>query len=55
MDRFPEIKQSIEAKCEMYMWEPVKQTVRMVYSNLGDQGIVLGAAIQAQNTLIELN
>lgn len=55
IDRIPEIKHSIEAKCEMYMWEPVKQTVQMVYSTLGDYGVVLGAAIQAQNTLIEMH
>jgi N-acetylglucosamine repressor len=54
-DKLPLIKQYIEEKCERYMWEPIKETLRIVYSNLGDQGVVLGAAIQAQTTLFNLN
>lgn len=54
IEKIPEVKQIIEEKCERYMWEPIKQTLRIDYSNLGDEGVVLGAAIHAQNTLLEL-
>lgn len=55
IDKMPEIKQQIEEKCERYMWEPIKKNLRIVHSSLGSHGVVLGAAIQAQNSLIDLN
>ncbi|MGE6259983.1 ROK family transcriptional regulator [Heyndrickxia sporothermodurans] len=55
IEKIPEVKQTIEEKCERYLWEPIKQNLQIVYSDLGDQGVVLGAAIHAQNTLHELN
>ncbi|MDN3020023.1 ROK family transcriptional regulator [Paenibacillus sp. BSR1-1] len=54
IEKLPEIKGSIKQKCELYVWEPLKERVKIVYSQLGDQGVVLGAAIQAQNSLLEL-
>ncbi|MGG1679819.1 ROK family transcriptional regulator [Neobacillus sp. NRS-1170] len=54
IEKLPEIKGSIKQKCELYVWEPLKARVKIVYSQLGDQGVVLGAAIQAQNSLLEL-
>ncbi|MBV7509439.1 ROK family transcriptional regulator [Bacillus sp. sid0103] len=54
IENLPEIKGPIEQKSELYIWEPLKKRVKIVYSQLGDQGVVLGAAIQAQNTLFDL-
>ncbi|MBM7587121.1 putative NBD/HSP70 family sugar kinase [Bacillus pakistanensis] len=54
-EKLPEIKEVIETKFEIYTWEPVKETVRMVYSQLNNQGVVLGGAIQAQNALLDLD
>lgn len=54
IDKLPEIKQVIEQKCQLYIWEPLKQTAQIVYSQISDQGVVHGAAIQAQNLLIDL-
>jgi N-acetylglucosamine repressor len=54
IEKLPEMKEAIEQKCELYIWEPLKQTVRIVYSELSDNGVVLGAAIQAQNLMLEL-
>lgn len=55
IQKFPEIKEAIEKKCDLYMWEPIKEKVKIVYSELSDRGVVLGAAIQAQNTLLDLD
>ncbi|MCH1625210.1 ROK family transcriptional regulator [Ferdinandcohnia quinoae] len=52
--KFPEIKEAIEKKCDLYIWEPLKEKVKIVYSMFTDRGVVLGAAIQAQNTLLDL-
>ncbi|MDQ0857614.1 ROK family transcriptional regulator [Bacillus sp. V2I10] len=54
IEKLPEMKQAIEQKCELYIWEPLKQTVQIVYSELSEHGVVLGAAIQAQNLLLDL-
>lgn len=54
IEKLPEMKEAIEQKCELYIWEPLKQTVRIVYSELSDYGVVLGSAIQAQNLMLEL-
>ncbi|KON87885.1 ROK family protein [Sporosarcina globispora] len=54
IEKLPEIKQAIEQKCQLYIWEPLKQAVRIVYSELSDYGVVLGAAIQAQHLMLEL-
>lgn len=54
IEKLPEMKEAIEQKCELYIWEPLKQSVRIVYSELSDNGVVLGAAIQAQNLMLEL-
>lgn len=55
VEKLPEIKDSIEQKCERYIWEPLKQSVRIVYSELSDHGVVLGAAIQAQNLMLDVD
>lgn len=54
IEKLPEMKKAIEQKCELYIWEPLKQSVRIVYSELSDNGVVLGAAIKAQNLMLEL-
>lgn len=54
IEKLPEIKKAIEQKCELYIWEPLKQAASIVYSELSDRGVVLGAAIQAQNSMLEL-
>ncbi|KAF0820077.1 MULTISPECIES: ROK family transcriptional regulator [unclassified Cytobacillus] len=54
IEKLPEMKEAIEQKCELYIWEPLKQSVRIVYSELSDNGVVLGAAIKAQNLMLEL-
>lgn len=54
IEKLPEMKEAIEQKCELYIWEPLKQSVRIVYSELSNNGVVLGAAIQAQNLMLEL-
>ncbi|MFT4416633.1 ROK family transcriptional regulator [Fredinandcohnia humi] len=54
IQNFPEIKEAIEKKCDLYIWEPIKEKVKIVYSDLRERGVVLGAALQAQNTLLEL-
>lgn len=54
IQNFPEIKEAIERKCELYIWEPIKDKVKIVYSELSDRGVVLGAAIQAQQMLLDL-
>ncbi|MBG9451386.1 ROK family protein [Cytobacillus firmus] len=54
IEKLPEMKEAIEQKCELYIWEPLKQSVRIVYSEISDNGVVLGAAIQAQNLMLEL-
>ncbi|UOE53672.1 ROK family transcriptional regulator [Cytobacillus oceanisediminis] len=54
IEKLPEMKEAIEQKCELYIWEPLKQSVRIVYSELSDNGVVLGAAIQAQNLMLEI-
>lgn len=54
IEKLPEIKEAIEQKCELYIWEPLKEKIKIVYSQLRDRGVVLGAAIQAQNTLQDL-
>jgi predicted NBD/HSP70 family sugar kinase len=55
IEKLPEMKQAIEQKCELYIWEPLKQTVRIVYSELRDHGVVLGAAIQAQHLMLDVD
>ncbi|WP_312469652.1 ROK family transcriptional regulator [Neobacillus sp.] len=54
IEKLPEIKEVIEQKCELYIWEPIKESVKIVYSQLSDRGVVLGAAIQAQNLLLNI-
>ncbi|MEH7308313.1 ROK family transcriptional regulator [Neobacillus drentensis] len=54
IEKLPEIKSAIEQKCELYIWDPVKENLKFVYSLLGNEGVVLGAAIQTQNTLLDL-
>ncbi|MEK3889343.1 ROK family transcriptional regulator [Bacillus sp. FSL K6-3431] len=54
IENLPEMKEMIEQKCELYIWEPLKDSARIVYSDLGESGVVLGAAIQAQNKLLNL-
>ncbi|CAH2714093.1 N-acetylglucosamine repressor [Neobacillus rhizosphaerae] len=54
IEKLPEIKEAIEQKCELYIWEPIKESVKIVYSQLSDRGVVLGAAIQAQNLLLNI-
>jgi predicted NBD/HSP70 family sugar kinase len=54
IEKLPEIKEVIEKKCELYIWEPLKESVKIVYSQLSDRGVVLGAAIQAQNLLLDI-
>lgn len=54
IEKLPEMKEAIEQKCELYIWEPLKQSVRIVYSELSDNGVVLGAPIKAQNLMLEL-
>ncbi|NWQ40554.1 ROK family transcriptional regulator [Bacillus sp. EB106-08-02-XG196] len=53
-EKLPEIIPPIEQKCNLYIWEPLKEKLKIVYSQLGNQGVVLGAAIQIQNTLLDL-
>jgi N-acetylglucosamine repressor len=54
IQKFPELKEAIEKKCELYIWEPIKDKVKIVYSELSDRGVVIGAAIQAQQILLDL-
>ncbi|WP_099361644.1 ROK family transcriptional regulator [Fredinandcohnia onubensis] len=54
IQKFPEIKEAIERKLDLFVWEPIKEKVKMVYSELRDRGVVLGSAIQAQNMLLDL-
>lgn len=54
IDKIPEVNHYIEEKCQRYMWEPIKDTLRIEYSLLGEQGVVLGGAIQAQHILMNL-
>jgi N-acetylglucosamine repressor len=54
IEKLPEIKEEIERKCDLYIWEPLKEKVKIVYSQTGDRGVVLGAAIQVQNSLLDL-
>jgi N-acetylglucosamine repressor len=54
IEKLPEIKETIEQKCELFIWEPLKERVKIAYSQFGDRGVVLGAAIQAQNLLLNL-
>ncbi|MDI2587840.1 ROK family transcriptional regulator [Psychrobacillus sp. NEAU-3TGS] len=55
IDKMPEMTGQIVEKCERYMWEPIKKNLQIVHSSLGSQGVVLGAAIQAQNSLFDIN
>lgn len=54
IEKLPEIKEPIEQKCELFIWEPLKERVKIAYSLFGDRGVVLGAAIQVQNLLLDL-
>ncbi|MEH7384727.1 ROK family transcriptional regulator [Bacillus sp. JJ1521] len=54
IQKFPEIKEAIVKKLNLFIWEPIKEKVRIVYSELSDRGVVLGAAIQAQHMLLNL-
>ncbi|MEH7224944.1 ROK family transcriptional regulator [Bacillus sp. JJ1566] len=54
IQKFPEIKEAIEKKLNLFIWEPIKEKVRIVYSELSDRGVVFGAAIQAQHILLNL-
>ncbi|EKN69110.1 ROK family protein [Neobacillus bataviensis LMG 21833] len=55
IEKLPELKGEIERKCELYIWEPIKDTLKVVYSGLSNQGVVLGAALQVQNSLLDLD
>jgi len=54
IEKFPEIKEAIEQKCDLYIWEPLKEKTKIVYSQFSNRGVVLGAAIQAQNKLLDI-
>ncbi|MBO0958829.1 ROK family transcriptional regulator [Neobacillus sp. MM2021_6] len=55
IEKLPELKGEIERKCELYIWEPIKDTLKVVYSGLSNQGVVLGAALQVQNSMLDLD
>lgn len=54
IEKVPEIMDIIDRKCQAYIWGPIKQTVRIVYSQISERGVVLGAAIQAQKQLFDI-
>ncbi|WP_042354071.1 ROK family transcriptional regulator [Bacillus rubiinfantis] len=54
IESLPELKETIEQKCDLYIWEPLKDQLKIVYSQLSNHGVVLGAAIQVQNSLLDL-
>ncbi|WP_096190401.1 ROK family transcriptional regulator [Evansella halocellulosilytica] len=47
LENFKELRDLIEEKSNMYLTEPYKSEAKIVFSQLGDTGIVLGAALQA--------
>lgn len=54
IEKLPEIKKAIEQKSELYIWEPLKEKVRITYSKLSESGVLLGAALRVQNTMLDI-
>ncbi len=54
LEKYEDIRELIEEKSKMYLTEPYKKQARIVFSQLGDSGIVMGAAIQAQKVLFNV-
>ncbi|MGE7920124.1 ROK family protein [Viridibacillus sp. NPDC093762] len=54
IDELPGIGKFIEEKCDRYIWQSIRQNLKIVYSKLGSEGVVRGAAIQAQKVLLDL-
>lgn len=54
IEHHPLIVNLIEQKMS-YIWEPYEDTFKLVYSELKDEGVLIGAATLALNTYFELN
>ncbi|MGE8081248.1 ROK family transcriptional regulator [Peribacillus loiseleuriae] len=53
VENYPEIQRLVDQKTHLYIWEPLKSTYKLAYSELKEQGVVIGAAIQAQTEFLE--
>ncbi len=54
LKNYIEIRELIEEKSKMYLTEPDKKQAKIIFSRLGDSGILMGAAIQAQKVLFNV-
>lgn len=55
IEKYPEIKELIEQKCDQYIWEQFNGAFKIVYSMLKNQSVIIGAATLALNTYLDLN
>jgi predicted NBD/HSP70 family sugar kinase len=51
----PEIVEYIEEKCGVLIWEPLRNTFKIVYSQLKNKADIVGAATLALNTYFNLD
>ncbi|MEN1938530.1 ROK family transcriptional regulator [Paenibacillus sp. 102] len=54
IENYPEMQQLVSQKCNVFIWEPLKSTFKITFSQLGEQGVMIGAAIQARKEFLEL-
>ncbi len=55
VEKYEEIRSIIEQnELQQYVWEPLQNSYQLVFSNLGSNGIVIGASLLAQNKFLNI-
>ncbi|MFB5676340.1 ROK family protein [Paenibacillus terreus] len=55
LEDYPEIRKLVEEKYKLTVSEPIPMQMAFKYAQLGDKAIVMGAALQAQDTLFNFD
>ncbi len=55
VEKYEEVRSFIEKnELQQYVWEPLKDSYQLVFSELGSNGVVIGASILAQNKFLNI-
>ncbi|MFJ7933312.1 ROK family transcriptional regulator [Sporosarcina sp. NPDC096371] len=55
VEKYEEIRSIIERdELQQYVWEPLRDSYQLVLSNLGSNGVVIGASLLAQDTFLSI-
>lgn len=55
VERFPEVREFIAEKCmQQFVWEPLRGTFQIVYSDFENDGVVIGSGLLAQSRFLDI-